>query len=102
MLTAKGKLTDLQMEFVSGGNYYYSNSVYRRNSIQPVNGSFYFQGHQISENEASAIVFYKAQFIPEEVNEELNSGFENFLHTVIAYRSQQWSSFERHYMQNSK
>lgn len=103
MAKIDAKMTDQEMEQVVGGAKYYSTDVYRRNKITLVDGgaTCYFQGHEISEDEAASIVFYKAQFPPSMVAEEMKEGWDSFLQTVTAYRGQQWSEFERHYMQNS-
>lgn len=102
MANMGAKMTDQEMEQVVGGTKYYSADVYRRNKITVVDGgaTCYFKGHEISEDEASAIVFYQNQYPPDIVEEKMNKGWEEFIHTVTAYRGSEWAEFQRHYMQN--
>jgi len=96
-------MDDQALDEVVGGNQYYSTTVYRRNKIGIVNGKdFFYQGHEISENDAAAIVFYKSEFPPSKVKKLEERGWDDFIHMVNAYRNQNGEKFKLHYTANGK
>jgi hypothetical protein len=96
------RLDEQALDEVVGGNQYYSTIVYRRNKIGIVDGgkTFFYQGHEISENDAASIVFYKSEFPPNKVKKQEEKGWDTFIHVVNAYRNQNGERFKLHWMAN--
>lgn len=99
-MTDKEKMTDQELDKVSGGVTYYTEDIYRRNHITIVDGgaTCYFKGYEISEEEAASLVFYRSKFPDSMINAKLESkGWDDFIQAVSNYRYSNSEEFEHHY-----
>ena len=111
MENMNSKLSEMELNEVVGGNKYYDDTTYRRHKITVLDGGrtcFYTPNgptgasHEVSEGEAAAIVYYRTQFPPSDVEKLYKQGWDWFLSKVTAYRDSNQTDFAAHYMKRSK
>ena len=98
MENMNSKLSEMELNEVVGGNKYYDGG---RTCFYTPNGPT-GASHEVSEGEAAAIVYYRTQFPPSDVEKLYKQGWDWFLSKVTAYRDSNQTDFAAHCMKRSK